>query len=100
MNGAVGQGAADVVQGSEGMLSEYIQAAMKRARYEILEDQPSDPYYGCIPRCQGVLAVGRTLEECRHELQEALEVWLMVRIAQGLPLPTIDGIKLNFRKVA
>lgn len=59
------------------MLLEYIQAAMEEARYEIIED--AEPYYGEIPSCQGVWATGKTLEECRRNLQEVLEGWIVIR---------------------
>ena len=42
------------------MLLEYIEEALRRARYEIIEDE--EPYYGEIPELQGVWATGRTLE--------------------------------------
>jgi hypothetical protein len=34
------------------MLLEYIQEALKRARYEIIDDE--EPYYGEVPELQGV----------------------------------------------
>jgi len=55
------------------MLTAYIDAAMARARYKIIED---GTYFGEIPRLQGVWANTKTLEQCRRELQEVLEDWL------------------------
>jgi hypothetical protein len=49
------------------MLTAYIRAAMRQARYEMIEDE--EPFYGHIPECPGVWATGRTLEECRDELR-------------------------------
>jgi predicted RNase H-like HicB family nuclease len=77
------------------MLTDYINAAMKRAHYEILDDQPSDPFYGEIPETPGVLAIGRTLEECREELRSALEVWILLGVHFGTSIPVLDGIDLN-----
>jgi len=77
------------------MLTAYIRAAMRHAHYELLDDQPSDPYYGSIEGLQGVMAIGRTLEECREELQSALEAWIVVGIHLGHTLPVVDGIDLN-----
>ena len=45
------------------MLTDYIYAAMNRAKYEILDD---GIFYGEIPDCQGVWSSGKTLEECRE----------------------------------
>lgn len=75
------------------MLTDYIQAAMHRAKYEILEDDGS--FYGSIPDCQGVWANEETLEDCRTELQSVLEDWILERASDHLLLPVIDGIDLN-----
>jgi len=80
------------------MLSKYILSAMKKARYEILEDD--NTYYGDIPGFKGVYANAGTLEDCREELEEVLEEWLFLRISRNLPIPEIDGIKLKIKKIA
>src|SRR3989304_2452336 len=61
------------------MLRRYLDAAMRHATYEILGDDGT--YYGEIPQFDGVYANAKTLEECREELQQTLEDWLLVRIA-------------------
>ena len=79
------------------MLSKYILSAMKKARYEILEDD--NTYYGDIPGFKGVYANADTLEGCREELEEVLEEWLFLRISRNLSIPEIDGIKLKIKKI-
>ena len=79
------------------MIREYIAASMKRARYEILEDDSS--YYGEIPGFQGVYSNAHQLEECRNILEEVLEEWLLFRLAHGLSTPVVDGLDLKFKKV-
>lgn len=69
------------------VLTEYIKAALEEAEYEIIRDE--EPYYGRIPGLQGVWATGRTLEECRRNLTEVLEGWIVVRLQQGLSIPPI-----------
>lgn len=64
------------------MLTEYIEAAMRHAHYEILKDDGT--YYGEIPDCRGVYANAPTLEECRRDLAETLEDWLLFRIHKNL----------------
>ncbi len=32
-----------------------------------------EPYYGEVPELRGVWAIGKTLEECRKNLKEAIE---------------------------
>lgn len=75
------------------MISEYITAAMKNAHYEIIEDE--EPYYGEIPELKGVWAAGKTLEECRDNLTENLEGWILVRNSQGMDIPAINGYKVT-----
>jgi predicted RNase H-like HicB family nuclease len=78
------------------MLTKYIEAAMRHARYEILREDAS--FYGEIPQCRGVYACAPTLEQCRYELAEVLEEWVLFRIHKHLPLPKIDKIELKVRK--
>ena len=71
------------------MLTKYIQAAMRRAKYEILEDDGT--IYGHSRDLPGAWANATTLEGCRDELQEVVEDWIMASIASHRPLPEIDG---------
>ena len=57
------------------MLTAYIRAAMRQARYEIIEDDAS--FYGAIPEIAGVWANAKTLGACREELESVLEGWLL-----------------------
>jgi predicted RNase H-like HicB family nuclease len=75
------------------MILDYIQAALSKAKYEIIEDK--EPYYGEVPELEGVWATGKTLEECRHNLAEVIDGWLIIRLKKGLPLPEIDGFKIE-----
>jgi predicted RNase H-like HicB family nuclease len=77
------------------MLSRYIQAAMNRARYELLED---GTFYGEIPPCPGVYANAKTLEACRAELQEVLEGWIVLGLRLGHEIPPIGRVKLETEK--
>lgn len=71
------------------MIREYIDSAMKHAHYELIDDD--EPYYGEIPELKGVWASGKSLEECRDNLMENLEGWLLIRNRQGLDIPEIGG---------
>ncbi|MBP7997982.1 MAG: type II toxin-antitoxin system HicB family antitoxin [Chloroflexi bacterium] len=74
------------------MLTDYIFAAMRHAHYEILEDET---YYGEIPGLQGVYANADSLEECRDELQDVLEGWIILGLRLGHELPEVDGIQID-----
>ncbi len=80
------------------MLTKYINKAMEHTHYEILNDDKS--YYGEIRECQGVYANADTLEECRKELEEVLEEWILFRIYKNLNIPTVDGIEIKIKKEA
>jgi predicted RNase H-like HicB family nuclease len=79
------------------MLSQYIKAAMRQAKYEILSDDGS--FYGEIPGFQGVWANAETLEDCRNELEEVLEEWIFLHLADNTPLPVVNGLELSVKKV-
>jgi len=57
------------------MLTKHIHAAMRKARYKILPDD--DTFYGEIVSFDGVYANASTLEDCRDELEEVLEEWIL-----------------------
>ena len=80
------------------MLTAYINAAMHNAHYDILEG--GEGYIGKIPGLQGVWANADTLENCREELREVLEEWIILGLKMGHHIPNIDGIELNIEKVA
>ena len=80
------------------MLTKYIQAAMRRAKYEILSDDGT--FYGEIPGFDGVYANANALDDCREELEEVLEEWILFRVSRNLPLPVSDGIELAIKEVA
>jgi len=66
-----------------------MQAALDRAHYEQIDDE--EPFYGEVRELPGVWASGRTLEDCRRQLAEVLDGWLIVRLRHGLPIPPVGG---------
>ena len=75
------------------MLIEYIEEALKRARYEIIEDE--DPYYGEIKELKGVWATGKTLEQCRENLKDVIEGWILISLKKGLPIPKLGDCEIR-----
>ena len=72
------------------MLNEYIEKKLKTARYKLLKD---GSYFGEIPGLKGVWANAKNLEDCRKELQEVLEDWLLLKIRAG---EKISGFEIQF----
>ena len=75
------------------MLIEYIEEALKRARYEIIDDE--DPYYGEIEDLKGVWATGKTLEECRENLKDVTEGWILLSLKKGLTIPKLGDYEIK-----
>ncbi len=76
------------------MLTEYIDAALGRARYELIEDGET-PYYGEVPELPGVWACGRTLDECRRELKDVVEGWILLSVKRSMHIPALGGVEIT-----
>ena len=72
------------------MLIQYIQAALEHSKYQIIDDE--EPYFGEGPELQGVWVSGKTLEECRKNLEEVIDEWIIIRLRKGLPIPPIGTL--------
>lgn len=79
------------------MLVEYVQGALEMAEYKKLED---GSWFAEIPNFEGIWANGKTVEECRKELVEVLEEWLILKLRDGDPIPVVKGIEINIKEVA
>jgi len=77
---------------SMAVLTEYLQAAMRHAEYEHLDD---GDWYAHILGLVGLWASAKTVEDTRNDLFSALEDWLYLNayIAQ-LKLPEFDGVSI------
>jgi predicted RNase H-like HicB family nuclease len=69
------------------MLVEYIQKALEKAEYKKIDD---GSWFAEIPGFEGVWANGTKVEECRKELIEVLEEWLILKLRDGDPLPVLN----------
>lgn len=76
------------------MLTEYIEEALRRAHYEIIND-PDEPYYGEVPELPGVWANAKTLETCRENLKEVVEGWILLSVKKALPLPKLGDVEIK-----
>ena len=75
------------------MLTEYVRAAMRRAKYKKLDD--GEGFLGRIPGFRGVWANADTIKGCREELRSVLEDWILIGVRLGQSLPVVNGINLN-----
>ena len=71
------------------MFAEYIQAALAKAEYEVISNP--EPYYAHVSGLVGVWATGRTIEDCRNDLIEVIEEWIVAKLQWGQPIPNMGG---------
>ncbi len=74
------------------MLRRYIASALARARYSNLD---GGQVYAEVPVLRGVWASASSVEDCRRELEEVIEGWVLVRVARGLSIPPIGRAKIQ-----
>ena len=76
------------------MITSYIDHALHRARYEKVDHAE---FCATVRGLRGVIATGRTLKECRDQLAEVIEEWVLVRVAQRLSVPRIGGVTVEVK---
>lgn len=69
------------------MIIEFIHAALARAKYEIIDGE--ELFYGELEDFPGVWATGNTLGECRQNLVEVLDEWIIIHLRRDLPIPRL-----------
>lgn len=79
----------------EKMLSDYILKKLKEARYKLLKN---GVYFGEIPGLKGVWASAKNLEDCRKELREVLEDWLILKVRDHERVPGFS-VKVDRREL-
>jgi hypothetical protein len=76
------------------MITDYLDKKLKTAKHKVLDDKT---YFGEIPGIKGVWANAKKLEDCRNELAEVLEEWLILQIKAK---KSVSGFRFNFDKKA
>ncbi len=80
-----------------GIITRFINAAMKQAKIEILEDDGR--FYGEIEPCRGVWATGQTQKECLDTLREVMEEWTLLKLRDDdKDFPVLDSVDLNINR--
>jgi hypothetical protein len=74
------------------MLIQYIQAAMRQAH---CEQMANGRFFGRVPACEGCWDEGATPEECREDLEEALQKRIILGLRLGHVLPVAGGVDIN-----
>ena len=79
------------------MITRYVARALGRAQYRLLDD---GSFAATVRGLRGLIATGVTLEACRDELSEVVEEWVLVRVAKGLAIPSLDGATVRVRRAS
>jgi predicted RNase H-like HicB family nuclease len=69
------------------MIQNYISNYLNKAKYELIDGGKN--FYAEIKELRGVWATGKTLEECRENLVNTLEGWIILRLRKNLPVPNL-----------
>ena len=78
------------------MLIEYTQKALEKAEYKMLEN---GTWFAEIPGFNGVWANADTVEQCRKELLEVLEEWLILKLIDNDSIPEVEGVSLKIKEL-
>jgi predicted RNase H-like HicB family nuclease len=78
------------------MITNYIAAALRRARYQIVDGLVC----ATVPGLRGVIATAKSVEACRAELVEVIEAWLLVRVARGLRVPALGRVTVQVKRAS
>ncbi len=68
------------------MIKEYVLKYLPKARYKKMDGK----IYADIKELRGVWAMANTKEECKKELAEVIEGWVLFRLEKGLPIPDFN----------
>jgi len=73
-------------------ISHYVQAALKRACYEVDEN---DVILAYVPSASGFFSQGESFEEARENLRDAIEGNVVLALQLGLPIPPMQDVVIE-----
>ena len=66
------------------MFTDFVIKQLKNAQYKLLKD---GSYFAEIPGIRGVWANAKNVEDCREQLREVLENWILLKIRDKEKVP-------------
>jgi predicted RNase H-like HicB family nuclease len=79
------------------VISTYISEALHRARYIVID---GGVFCATVPGLAGVIATAESLEDCRDQLAEVVEEWILVRVSRGLSVPRLGTARVQVRRAS
>jgi len=77
-------------------LSQYVQAALNRAFYEVDEN---GVVVARVPGASGFFSQGSSFEEARANLRDAIEGNVVLALQLGLSIPALEGVVIEEQDV-
>jgi predicted RNase H-like HicB family nuclease len=75
----------------------YCDKALRKAQYKKLGD---GTWFAEIGGFEWVWGNGLTVEDCRQDLLEVLEEWIILKLQDGESLPVVDDLEIKITEVA
>ena len=69
-------------------------------RFAAIIEKDKEGYYAFCPGLQGCYTSGKTFEEARTNLADAIQLHVEDRLASGEPIPQPDSVNLTTVEVA
>ena len=60
----------------------------------IIEPDEGSTYHAFVPALQGCHTFGKTMDEARKHIRDAIDVYLRSLIADGEPIPLDNGVEV------
>jgi len=79
------------------VITNYINEALHRARYSVVD---GGVFCATVPGLPGVIATADSLENCRDQLAEVVEEWVLVRVSRGLSVPRLGTARVQVRRAS
>ncbi len=73
-------------------LTEYVQKALEQAEYKRDE---SGYIVASVPNASGFFTQGRTFEEARENLRDAIEGNVLIALQMGFDIPRLKGVRIK-----
>lgn len=70
----------------------------RQVQYTVIYEQGENHWGAYVPDLPGCTSSGKTLEDAKHHVLEAIELWIEVALEEGLPipLPTTEAAPVTF----
>lgn len=69
--------------------------ALRKLKVTVVFEEDRHGFFAHCPQLQGCYSQGKTFEEARRNITDAIRLHVRDRLAAGEPLPQVDGLSLT-----